>query len=988
MTLKPHLLRSLTDQVAQMHHITGPRDLMITDLTADSRQVKPGMLFAAFPGDLADGRAYIPAALAAGACALLVPQGTVLPPMGPEIAVLQSAVPRRAFSLLAAAMYDHQQPHVVAVTGTNGKTSTASFVRQIWEHLGIQGASLGTLGLVAHTLTLNGKGTTPDPVTLHRLLAQVKEAGITHLCMEASSHGLNQSRLDGLILDAAAFTNITRDHMDYHHTFEAYFEAKCRLFNELLPHRKPAVLNADIAEYPALKALAEARQQPVISYGEQGEELRLERREPAMTGQRLHLRVFGQPMVVDLPLAGAFQVENALAAAGLVIAGGVDPRAAIEALAHLEGVPGRLEMVGTHNGASVVVDYAHTPDALETVISALRPHVSGKLVLVFGCGGDRDAGKRPQMGEIAARLADLAILTDDNPRSEDPAEIRRQVLVGCEGQQTARPVQNIGDRRHAIAAAIASLEAGDVLLIAGKGHESGQTIGARELPFDDRDEARSAITLAENPALWTAQAIAQATQGVIQGAGMDFACHGVSIDSRTVAHGDLFIAIQGPSHDGHDWVRAALEQGAAGALVHRVPQGLLGNHDLLSRVILVADTFDALQDLGRAGRARFQGRVVGVTGSVGKTSSKEMLALILAVLGKTHAAVGSFNNHWGVPLTLARTPADAAFAVIEMGMNHAGEIRTLTALARPHVAVITTIASAHIEHLGSLEAIADAKAEIFEGLEPGGTAVLPTDAPQAERLRATAQERGLACRFFGAAEGADLRLAAARVGRNQTEVEAVIDRAPLTYTIGAAGHHWAMNSLAVLAAVEALTRSRSAMERAAEVLATMRPPKGRGERHSVTLRPGTAPLTVIDEAYNANPDSMKAALASLPRAEAVAGRRIVALGDMLELGDTAADLHRSLAQAVTQAGVDLVFTAGPLSQHLYDALPVTLRGGHTADSAALAPLVAAAVAPGDLVMAKGSAGSRMVRVIDALLALEDVSPLSAGGIAAAATAKE
>jgi UDP-N-acetylmuramoyl-tripeptide--D-alanyl-D-alanine ligase len=405
-------------------------------------------------------------------------------------------------------------------------------------------------------------------------------------------------------------------------------------------------------------------------------------------------------------------------------------------------------------------------------------------------------------------------------------------------------------------------------------------------------------------------------------------------------------------------------------------------------LILVADTFAALQDLGRAGRDRFQGRVVGVTGSVGKTSSKEMLALTLAALGKTHAAVGSFNNHWGVPLTLARTPADAAFAVIEMGMNHAGEIRGLTALARPHVAVITTIASAHIEHLGSLEAIADAKAEIFEGLEPGGTVVLPTDAPQAERLRAKAKQRGLSCRFFGQADGADLRLQSARVGLDQTEVEALIDGTPLSFTIGAAGQHWAMNSLAVLAAVEALTASRPAMVQAAKALATMRPPKGRGQRHSVTLRPGTAALTVIDEAYNANPVSMKAALSSLPSAEAVAGRRIVALGDMLELGAEGPELHRALAEVVAETKADLVFTAGPLSQHLFDALPAAQRGAHCADSAALAPLVAAAVAPGDLVMAKGSAGSRMNRVIDALLALEVASPLPAGGKNATVTAKE
>jgi UDP-N-acetylmuramyl-tripeptide synthetase/UDP-N-acetylmuramoyl-tripeptide--D-alanyl-D-alanine ligase len=979
-------INTLINGLANLRVVRGDPARVICGLSADSRLLRPGMLFAALPGTVADGRAFITDALTAGATALLVEAGSPLPALNDNITVVETTHIRQTLPHLAAAYYQHRQPAcVTAVTGTNGKTSTASFLRQIWAHLGLPAASLGTLGLVAPGIDSPGKSTTPDPISLQATLANLADAGVNHLCMEASSHGLSQHRLDGVRLAAAAFTNITRDHMDYHHTLEAYFATKCRLFSELLPADGTAVLNADDASFPALKAIAQDRGLAVISYGERADDLRLERREPSISGQRLNLRVMGTPMAVDLPLAGAFQAANALTALGLALACGAKKTAAVHALEHLQGVPGRLEKVGDHNGASVFVDYAHTPDALEVVLLALRPHVSGKLVVVFGCGGDRDAGKRPLMGAIAARLADRVIVTDDNPRSENAAEIRRQILIGCPNAEV------IADRRHAIIAAVGALQAGDIVLIAGKGHESGQIIGDHVIAFDDRDEARAAMALSQRAPLWRSDAIARATNGIVQGNGNAFDCYGVSIDSRTVAHGDLFLAIQGPSHDGHAWVLAALHAGAAGALVHRLPDGIAADDPLASRLILVADTFVALNDLGRAGRDRFSGRVVGVTGSVGKTSSKEMLALALAALGPTHAAVGSFNNHWGVPLTLARMPADAAFAVIEMGMNHAGEIRTLTALARPHVAVITTIAGAHIEHLGSLEAIADAKGEIFDGVQTGGTAIIPADAPHADRLLAAASAHGLFSQTFGTAATATIRLLSATVGVTQTDVVADFDGQEIAYTLGTAGLHWAMNSLAVLGAVNALSPQANAIAVAAHALAHMQPPKGRGQRHSIPLDGQELPLTVIDEAYNANPVSLAAALAALatlPRAGQMSGRRIVALGDMLELGADGPAHHAAMADAIAQANIDVVFTAGPLSAHLFNSLPPAQRGAHASDSAALAPLVAAAVTGGDVVMAKGSAGSRMGRVIDALLALKTPNQTSTVGKNVNDTAKE
>jgi UDP-N-acetylmuramoyl-L-alanyl-D-glutamate--2,6-diaminopimelate ligase len=470
------------------------RDVDITGLTADSRAVAPGFLFAALPGAKVDGRAFVPQAVAAGCAAVLAPEGSALAlPEG--VALVTDPNPRRRFALMAAAFHGLQPETMVAVTGTNGKTSTASFYRQILARLGQKAAAIGTLGVVADGWPNPGGLTTPDPVALHQTLAELARFGVTHACMEASSHGLDQHRLDGVKLRAAAFTNLTRDHLDYHADMKTYASAKLRLFAELLPADGIAVVNADDPLADRVRATCERRGIAVVSYGRAGIELRLAKATALPHGQHLRLEVLGRPVEVTLPLAGTFQAANALAALGLALAGGADRDAAVAALETLDGVPGRLEQVAVRgNGAAVYVDYAHTPDALETVLAALRPHASAKLVVVFGCGGDRDPGKRPQMGAIAARLADEVIVTDDNPRSEQPAAIRAAILAACPG------AAEIGDRRLAIRTAVATLQPGDLLVIAGKGHERGQIVGGTALPFDDAEEARAAVAQADGAA--------------------------------------------------------------------------------------------------------------------------------------------------------------------------------------------------------------------------------------------------------------------------------------------------------------------------------------------------------------------------------------------------------------------------------------------------------------------------------------------------------
>jgi UDP-N-acetylmuramyl-tripeptide synthetase len=462
----------------------GAAGLPIAGLAFDSRAVKPGDLFFAVAGTHADGLAYAERAIRAGAAAIVAEREPDEPLGAPTIIVADA---RAALAAAAARFYPGAPETTVAVTGTAGKTSVSDFTRQIFTALGHKAASLGTLGVIKPGHAVYGSLTTPDPILLHRTLDELAREGITHLAMEASSHGIEQKRLEAVRLSAAAFTNLGRDHLDYHADMEAYFEAKLRLFRELLPRGRPIVVNADGAWSDRLLAGLAALNVTPITVGRSGRDIRLLEVRRDGFRQRLSLEIKGARREVELSLPGEFQVENALTAAGIAIAAHEKADQVLATLPALKGVPGRLELAGEAKGGLVFVDYSHKPEALANAIAALRPFTSGRLTVVFGCGGDRDPGKRPLMGKIAADAADRVIVTDDNPRSEVPADIRRAILAGAPG------AVEIGDRAEAIGAAVRAMGRGDVVLVAGKGHETGQIIGERTLPFSDHDAVAAAI---------------------------------------------------------------------------------------------------------------------------------------------------------------------------------------------------------------------------------------------------------------------------------------------------------------------------------------------------------------------------------------------------------------------------------------------------------------------------------------------------------------
>lgn len=451
----------------------------IHGLTADSRSVKPGYLFAALPGTQADGRRFIGAAVEAGAAAVLAVPGTEAP-----VPVIESEEPRLTLALLAMRFFPGQPRTVAGITGTNGKTSVARFTQQLWSAFGLRAGTLGTLGAFAPGYEYALRHTTPDPIEIHQILSTMATMGTTHLAMEVSSHGLAQHRADGVQFRHAAFTNITQDHLDYHPTFEDYFQAKMRLLTDLLPKEGTLVVNADGPGSDRVAEEARSAGRKIMSVGRAGDEIVMTGLAPTPDGLKLGVAHGGREREVILPLIGAFQADNALVAAGLAIASGYDGHDVVEELSRLSAAPGRMQRAGTRTfagggEATAYVDFAHTPDAIEVALKAIRPHAEGRIIIVFGAGGDRDRRKRPLMATAAAARAEKVIVTDDNPRTEDAAAIRAEVMRG------AALAEEVGDRREAISAGVAALEPGDVLLVAGKGHEQGQTIGTVTYPFDD-----------------------------------------------------------------------------------------------------------------------------------------------------------------------------------------------------------------------------------------------------------------------------------------------------------------------------------------------------------------------------------------------------------------------------------------------------------------------------------------------------------------------
>ena len=950
-------------------------------LVGDSRKVMPGDAFVAWPGYATDARRHVPDALGAGAVACLVEaEGAegfdfAGEPRVAAVRGLKAAAGEIASRFLGT---PSERLDVIAVTGTNGKTSTAWWIAQALGAVGRRSAVIGTLGVgepprpgsasepAANAATgdavpgLVTTGlTTPDPITLQTALADFVTRGFASCAIEASSIGIAEHRLAGTRVAVAVFTNFTQDHLDYHGDMVAYWQAKAQLF--AWPGLKAAVVNLDDAQGVELAATLAVSAIDLWTVSNRADaRLQAKHIRHGRDGLAFEVHEGDASVVIATPLIGDYNVSNLLAAIGVMRALGIGLVDAAAACTALTPVPGRMQRIASGDTAAgqpeVVVDYAHTPDALEKALAALRPLAAergGRLWCVFGCGGNRDAAKRPLMGAIAVKLAEHVVVTSDNPRLESPDFILSQILVGTMGHDEVDVIEN---RAEAIRHAVTSAAAADVVLIAGKGHETYQEVGGAKFPFSDAVHAARALAarsaggdVASGARTATMMTLAEAASG-IGGARVvgnaDISFSRVHSDTRTLRPGDLFVALKGDRFDAHEFLASAKSAGAAAALAEHglAEAGLAG--------IEIADSRLALGQLAAAWRSRYTLPLVAVTGSNGKTTVTQMIAAIFrAWLGEAaFATEGNFNNDVGLPLTLLRLRDFHRAAVVELGMNHPGEIARLAAIARPTIALVNNAQREHLEFMADVAAIARENGAAIEALGVDGIAVFPADDAHAATWRALAGARPVST--FGESRDAD-------VGGDAAWSEdhwAMSLRTPVgdaTTALHIAGRHNVRNAFAATAAALAAGCPLAAVARGLE---SFRPVRGRSQMRRVVVR--GVERALVDDSYNANPDSVRAAidvLAALP------GPRWLVLGDMGEVGNQGPEFHREVGAYAKQRGIQAMWAVGAES-----ASTVAAFAGARAFATVEALVVDLDEAPPFAsVLIKGSRFMRMERVVAA-----------------------
>lgn len=856
------------------------KGICVSELTLDSRSVKPGSCFIAIPGARVDGRDYVTSAAALGASAVLV-EATGFTATDITVPIVLIDNLNAKLSKIAARFYNHpsREAKVIGVTGTNGKTSVCFYVAQALNELGGQGAVIGTIGYGATDALTDTGLTTPDAISVQRQLRELVDAGNTVICMEVSSHGLDQHRVAAVDFTVAVLTNISQDHLDYHGSMQSYAQAKTKLFQFNSLHC--SVINADDELGNQLLSQLTV---PLISYGWNNADFAIKSLQHRSSGLAFKLSEKGQEYDVHTQLIGDYNADNLVAAVATITAIGYQTSAIVDVLRKVTAPPGRLEKIGSDaHKPTVIVDFAHTPDALEQVLQTVKCHCDGEVSVVFGCGGDRDSAKRPLMGAIAEQYADRIVLTDDNPRGECPSAIIVDIMQGLKS-----PVTVLHNRDAAIRSAVLRASDKDWVLIAGKGHETEQAYADHTIEISDREIALSALAnlggyCSMNGMMSVAEA-SSAMSGHLIG-DPELRVNSVEIDSRSVDDSSLFFAIRGLSQDGHDYVNAAVEQGATAVVIERA-----ADQPIAAAAITVKDTTRALGDLATVWRARFSLPVVGVTGSNGKTTVSRIISTLFQQSIPGIAPQGSFNNHWGVPLTLLKLRQQHQSAVIEMGMNHPGELTYLGQIVKPTIAIITNASAAHLERLKSVEDVAKAKGEIIDSVSKDGVVVLNRDDTYFDYW---AQRVGLRrCVTFGRHPQATMRL----VESHGDEFIAEYLGEKQSFSCPLFGWHNHINSLgASLVALEAGISLAQVMAGLKQVEAV----DGRLQN-----KVSSQGFRLIDDTYNANPASMKAAISVLA---SFRGSKILVLGTMGELGETALQRHLEVGELAKQENIDHVF---------------------------------------------------------------------------------
>jgi murE/murF fusion protein len=963
----------------------------ISGIQTRAQDILPGQLFLAIKGHAADGHDYMEKAFACGAAAVIAQNNPKN--LGQVILVPDS---RKAAAAIAARFYGEPSRDMilVGITGTNGKTTTSYLLESIFLAAGYNCGVIGTINIRYNGRTLDNPITTPDAIVLQRTLFQMKQAGVTHVIMEVSSHGLDQFRVDGCRFNAGVYTNLSQDHLDYHPDMKTYFSCKQRFFTEFLGSSAktasaPAVINVDDTWG---QKLADSLDYPVIRVGCR-KTADVTAKDIVDTIQGICGRIFLKKDAFSFAsaLTGLFNLENILCATGAAYGLGISPLHIQQGIADCKGVPGRLEKVSTTINRYLFVDYAHTPDALESTLKTLKQRAPKRLITVFGCGGDRDRSKRPLMGKIACQYSDVAIVTSDNPRTENPDQIVADIMKGitaaplpngaCDGPFTMNSAPLSGvlqqvDRKKALHTAVMISRPNDIILAAGKGHETYQITNSGTIHFDDKEQLRDACSaFAEKfcPIAWNRADLKAAlgTSPVLDTLIADTAFAGISTDSRTINTNEVFVALAGEHFDGHDYILDLVKKGiqafVAQTGTYRTLENSIWDQAKQNGILLfeTPDTLAAFGRLGRFQRLRSGVKVLAITGSNGKTTTRKMAQKIFETSFDTLATQKNFNNEIGVPVTLLSLSCAHQWAVVEMGMNQAGEMKRLSAIACPDIAVVTNTSGAHLEGLKTADNVAVAKAQIFDHAQKNGTAIFYGDDPRAHLLKTGAKNNPDISQTlsFGSCETADVSATDIQVSENRIWFVATIKNISARFQINSPARFMVSNALAALAAASAAGIAICDMQAG---LAAFAPVSGR-----MDIRCLANGIQLIDDTYNANPASVTQALKTLS-AQAAAGddgqkgRTMAILGDMLELGEASADLHYAVGKTAAQLGITRLYLYGPHSSH-------TCRGAvdngmardriFSGTKQEIADHVLAHFHQNDWVLVKGSRGMAMETII-------------------------
>ncbi|MBU8849469.1 MAG: UDP-N-acetylmuramoyl-L-alanyl-D-glutamate--2,6-diaminopimelate ligase [Desulfobacterales bacterium] len=919
-----------------------PHDPDISSITSNSRNIKPGGLFIAVKGLIADGHDYIEQAFQNGATAVIAETN---PKNLNHVLPVENT--RLSMASIAAGFYGNPSKELtlVGITGTNGKTTTTWLLESIFKACGFSTGVIGTINIRYNDQIFDNPVTTPDSIDLQRTLYEMKKAGVTHVIMEVSSHGLDLNRVDFCRFDAGVFTNLSQDHLDYHKTIDEYFNCKKRFFTQFLgPNGKnnaPAVLNIDDSKGEDLFTSLDYKKLAVST--KKKADIFLKDGTDNINGLSGTIHLPNGSFDLTSSLTGKFNLENILCAVGAAHALNISPKQIKKGIEACHTIPGRLEKIDTPINRFLFVDYAHTPDALKTILLTLKLRAPKRIITVFGCGGDRDRSKRPLMGQIACKHSDIAIVTSDNPRSEHPDAIINDILEGIDAfhklsdQDLESTPFKKGylievDRKKALKKAVFISKPGDIIIAAGKGHETYQITNAGTIHFDDKKELKkAAIEFSDQfkPIEWKIDDLTKALScdPVFSTTEKDHSFTGISTDSRTIAQTQIFLALTGESFDGHVFIKSLIDKGIKGFVTQKGFVDTLdentkkiGEESLI--IFETKDTLTALGQLARYQRLRSNVKLLAITGSSGKTTTRKITEEIFKTQFHTLATRGNFNNEIGLPLTLLNLSKAHEWAIVEMGMNHPGEISRLSRIALPDIAMVTNTSGVHLEGLGSIDNVAKAKGEIFEGVREGGTAIIPGDDPRRSILETSAGKKKAIKKFlfFGSGNGSDIQSAKINNFTTSIEFTAKFKNLETVFSINSPALFMVDNCLA---AILAATRAGICTDNIKKGIKAFSPVSGRMNIYKLSDS-----ISIIDDTYNANPASVTQALNTL---RAVSGTKdsIAILGDMLELGKESNSLHRQIGQKIALSGICKLYVFGNQVKYIIEG---AIENGFPADN--------------------------------------------------------